>query len=244
MNYNIKINEVNNENSAVKAFATVVFGDSIAVRNIAVVAKKDGDDVFISMPSKKTGEVDEYNSPVYRDICNPITVDFQKELSGAIKDAYNRKKAKKLDSDGLTVGEGEGMPKLKVRVTPFEIGDGSLLGFASIYLDDSFVISNVSIVNGRNGEFVSMPAYKTSTRARNGETSYRDIAYPITKECRELINNEILAEYHEQKEKMLSAGSSKDGSARDNATKDRADVSPKDAEYIEVPEGLEEIPFR
>ena len=37
MNYNIKISEVNKETSKVKAYATVVFGNSLVVRNIAVV---------------------------------------------------------------------------------------------------------------------------------------------------------------------------------------------------------------
>ena len=33
MNYNIKINEVNRENSSVKAYATVVFGGSVTIHS-------------------------------------------------------------------------------------------------------------------------------------------------------------------------------------------------------------------
>ena len=167
--------------------------------------------MFVSMPSQKTGDVDEFNNSIYKDICNPITAEFQQEFCGAILEAYEQKKTGKLDKDGLTVGENEEAPHFSVRVTPFE-RDGSninIRGFASIYLEDCFVVSSVSIVSGRNGEFISMPAYKASTKARDGESAYRDIVYPITKEFREQLFGEILNVYHEKKEEKLSEAKEK-----------------------------------
>ncbi|MFR2213468.1 MAG: septation protein SpoVG family protein [Ruminococcus sp.] len=41
MKYTIKVNELNRE-SNIKAMATVVFGDSFKVGNIAIVQRKDG----------------------------------------------------------------------------------------------------------------------------------------------------------------------------------------------------------
>lgn len=227
MNYNIKINEVNRESSSVKAYATVVFGGSLVVRNIAIIEKKDGQGVFVSMPSQKTSEVDEYNNPVYKDICNPITSEFQQEFTGAITEAYEKKKAGTLDKDGLSVGEGSEAPVFNVRVTPYERDGSNLRGFASIYLEDSFVIGSVSIVNGRNGEFVSMPAYKSSTKARGGENSFREIAYPITKEFREQLFGEILNVYHEKKAEKIKE-------AKDKAVQ----------ESREIPHHKENTPFR
>ena len=60
------------------------------------------------------------------------------------------------------------------------------------------MVSNVSIINGRNGEFVSMPAYKAA-KVKDGESNYRDIVYPITREFREKLYGEILNVYHEKK---------------------------------------------
>ena len=120
--------------------------------NIAVVEKKDGQGMFVSMPSQKTGDVDEFNNSINKDICNPITAVFQQEFCGAILEAYELRKAGKLDKDGLTVGENEGAPRFSVRVTPFERDGSNIRGFASIYLEDCFVVSSVSIVSGRNGE--------------------------------------------------------------------------------------------
>ena len=204
MNYRIMISEVNREESRAKAYATVVFGNSLVVRNIAVVERKDGNGYFISMPSQKTKGVDEYNNPVYKDICNPITADFQQELSGAILEAYELKKAGQLDKDGFVIGEDSGSPAFNVRVTPYERQGSNIRGFASVYLEDSFVVSSISIISGRNGEFVSMPAYKAATSAKNGESAYKDIVYPITKEFREQLFGEILNTYHEAKDKKMN----------------------------------------
>lgn len=225
MNYKIRISEVNKEDSKAKAYATVVFGDSLVVRNIAIVEKKDGQGMFVSMPSQRTSEVDEYNNPVYKDIVNPITSEFQQEFSGAILEAYEQKKAGTLDKDGFVVGDDEGAPEFTVSVTPYEREGSNIRGLASIYLEDSFVINSVSIVNGRNGEFVSMPAYKASTKA--GESLYRDIVYPITKEFREQLHGELLNVYHEKKERQVNE-------AKENvATKDKSKQ-----------EARENLPFR
>ena len=220
MNYNIKISEVNKETSKVKAYVTVVFGDSLVVRNIAIVEKKNGQGMFVSMPSQKTSDVDEFNNFIYKDICNPITAEFQQEFTGAILEAYEQKKARKLDKDGLTIGKKDGAQHFSVRVTPFERDGSNIRGFASIYLEDSFV---VSIVNGRNGEFISMPAYK----ARDGENVYRDIVYPITKEFREQLHAEILNVYHEKKAQKLSEAQGK-----------------AEQESREAPQHKENTPFR
>lgn len=205
MNYKIRISEVNKEDSRAKAYATVVFGDSLVVRNIAIVERKDGNGVFVSMPSQKTGEVDEYNNNVYKDICNPITADFQHEFSGAILKAYEMKKAGDLDKDGLEIGNPRETLAFKVRVTPYEKDGSNIRGFASVYLDDSFVISSVNIINGRNGEFVSMPAYKEQARDKGGDSEYHDIVFPITREFREQLYGEILNTYHERKQEKVQA---------------------------------------
>ena len=154
MNYKIRINEVNKEDSRAKAYATVVFSDSLVVRNIAIVERKDGNGVFVSMPSQKTKEVDENNNSVYKDICNPITAEFQQEFTGFILKAYEMKKEGSLEKEGLSVGSGEERLPFKVRVTPYEREGSNIRGFASVYLNDSFVVGSISIINGRNGEFV------------------------------------------------------------------------------------------
>jgi len=74
-----------------------------------------------------------------------------------------------------------------VRVTRFN--QNSVVGLATITLDNELVVTKIRIVKNQNGLFVSLPSYKNN----NGE--YNEIVYPITKEMREKISNAILDEY-------------------------------------------------
>jgi stage V sporulation protein G len=73
--------------------------------------------------------------------------------------------------------------------------DAKLKAFASITLDDSFVIRGLKIIEGKTGTFVAMP----SRRRKDGE--YQDIAHPINNEAREEMERIILAEYQRERER-------------------------------------------
>lgn len=75
-----------------------------------------------------------------------------------------------------------------VKITKVET-DTRVKGIASITIDDSFVIHDIKMLESERGLFVAMP----SRRTPNGE--FRDIAHPINKEAREIIQNAILNEY-------------------------------------------------
>jgi stage V sporulation protein G len=76
-----------------------------------------------------------------------------------------------------------------VRVFPVE--EEKLKAFVSIVFDDCFVVSDIKIIHGQNGLFVSMP----SKKRRNG--TFRDIAHPLNQETRRRIEDRILARYEE-----------------------------------------------
>jgi len=57
MNYRINVYSVKDSDSNVKAYANVAFGESFVVRNIAVVEKKDSEEVFVAMPSYRSNDV-------------------------------------------------------------------------------------------------------------------------------------------------------------------------------------------
>jgi stage V sporulation protein G len=76
-----------------------------------------------------------------------------------------------------------------VRVFPVE--EEKLKAFVSIIFDDCFVVSDIKIINGNNGLFISMP----SKKRKNG--TFRDIAHPLNNETRRMIEEKILAKYHE-----------------------------------------------
>ena len=82
MKYSIMVNEVRaKEGSNIKGFATVVFGDSFKITNIAILENKDKGELFVSMPRYRSNERDESNGVIYKDVCNPITAEFREEQS-------------------------------------------------------------------------------------------------------------------------------------------------------------------
>lgn len=66
----------------------------------------------------------------------------------------------------------------------------NLKGTANITIDDCFVVKGILIMEGKNGLFMSMP----SKRDKNGD--YKDICFPITKDARQQISDEIMKQYN------------------------------------------------
>lgn len=73
-------------------------------------------------------------------------------------------------------------------VTPFEKENSSIRGLARMYIADCFAVSNISLIMGKNGLFVSMPSYKTNQIDENNRSVYRDICFPVTAEFRGKLN--------------------------------------------------------
>ena len=87
--------------------------------------------------------------------------------------------------------------KLDVTARPIE-PKGNLVGFASLKINDSFVIDDFKILQNDKGIFVGMP----SKPDRNSKTGYRDTAWPITKEFRGELTEAVTSAYHAEVEKL------------------------------------------
>lgn len=201
MEYSIKLNGVKNSEKNVKAFATVTFGDAFKVTNIAVVERKDGG-VFVAMPSFKSKERNDKNETVYKDVCHPITADFRAELYGDILNLYaDMEQAGKTEAVKEAVNPSE--PAFRVAVTPYEREGSNILGLAHIYFEDSFVVNNVSILKGKDKEFVAMPSYLAKQKGEDGKPQYQDVCFPVTKEFREKLYQGLMDCYHREKDKGM-----------------------------------------
>lgn len=77
----------------------------------------------------------------------------------------------------------------EVRVFMLENQESTLKAFASITIDDAVCITGIRIVEGKNGVFMSMP------QSKDNEGEYHDVAFPITKEAREAIQDAVLDKY-------------------------------------------------
>ena len=78
-----------------------------------------------------------------------------------------------------------------------KLENSTTLALAQITIDKDFVVSGLSIRNGRNGLFVSLPSRKDK------EGDYHDIAFPITKESYQYIQDTVLNEYHDSTMKPI-----------------------------------------
>lgn len=202
MKYSIKVNEVKNSEGNVRGFATVVFGDSFKITNIAILENRKKGKLFVSMLRYRSNERDKNNSIVYKDICNPITAEFREELYGNILDTYEEtvNKTQSQNPQGKSTEKMTELPEFSVKVSPFEKEGSNIRGFARIYFEDSFIVNNVSILQGKDKVFVAMSSYKTKQTDEHVKAVYQDVCYPVTKEFREKLYGKIVEEYEKAKE--------------------------------------------
>lgn len=75
----------------------------------------------------------------------------------------------------------------EVRLTKGDWGKTKAL--ASITIDGSFVVTGLKVIESSKGTFVAMPQRKGK------DEKWVDIAFPITSETRQQIQDAVLAEY-------------------------------------------------
>ncbi|MBN2145498.1 MAG: SpoVG family protein [Candidatus Aureabacteria bacterium] len=110
----------------------------------------------------------------------------------------------------------------EVRISRRAQGEAKLKGYAAVTFDDSFVVRDLKIIEGKNGLFVAMPSQKMQEacprcRKKNAIRSHfcnecghrlqhkerrdrkeihRDIAHPVTSDMRAYLQKVIIDAYH------------------------------------------------
>jgi stage V sporulation protein G len=124
----------------------------------------------------------------------------------------------------------------EVRIKLMIESDDRLQGFCSVTFDNSFVVRDLKIIDGANGPFVAMPSRKLTSHCHQCGTKnhlraqycnqcgarlredravrdsegraklYADIAHPINSQCREMIQNRVIAEFRTEQERAKQPG--------------------------------------
>ncbi|MCK5269306.1 MAG: SpoVG family protein [Sedimentisphaerales bacterium] len=117
----------------------------------------------------------------------------------------------------------------EIRVKLVDNRNDRLKAFCSVTFDDDFVVHDLKIIEGLNGLFIAMPSRKVTDhchccgtknhlRAKfcnecgkrlkedrgqkyDGVKFHTDIAHPVNTSCREIIQAQIIDEYHEELER-------------------------------------------
>lgn len=76
-------------------------------------------------------------------------------------------------------------------VHPVEYEDSNLLAWVIIVFDEEFLVRNIRLVEAESGLVVAMP-----NEEYQGEL--RDVAHPVTNECRRKIEEAVYEEYNHQ----------------------------------------------
>lgn len=80
---NVKVTKFDGS-SRVKGMATITLDNEFVIHNIKIVTKKDKDEVFVSMPSRKNKEGQ------YQDFCHPITKELRENITKSILEEYSK----------------------------------------------------------------------------------------------------------------------------------------------------------
>ena len=86
-----------------------------------------------------------------------------------------------------------------VKVIP--VDDEKLKAFVSIVFDQCFVVTDIKIIHGPKGLFVSMPSKKRK------DGTFKDIAHPLNNQMRQYLEDKVLSVYKQQ------VGSAQSGSS-------------------------------
>lgn len=73
--------------------------------------------------------------------------------------------------------------------------NATVKAYASVNIGGAFVIKDIAVVDVQKGMFARMPfrSYKTGS----GETKYSDIAFALTDEARQSLNDAVIGAYRE-----------------------------------------------
>ena len=94
-----------------------------------------------------------------------------------------------------------------VKVIP--VDDEKLKAFVSIVFDQSFVVTDIKIINGPKGLFVSMPSKKRK------DGTFKDIAHPLNNQMRQYLEDKVLSVYRQQTASAPGAGQGSSPAGRD-----------------------------
>lgn len=82
-----------------------------------------------------------------------------------------------------------------VRVRLVQKDDSKLRAVASVTFDECFVVHDIKVIEGNDGNFIAMPSRKTP----DGE--FKDIAHPIKTDVRANIISAVISAYEAEKAK-------------------------------------------
>ncbi len=77
---------------------------------------------------------------------------------------------------------------------------GKLKAYVTVTFDNQFVVHNIKIIEGKEGDFIAMP----SRQLASGE--FKDVAHPISSEFRDHLQQVVMQAYVSNSDSVPEAG--------------------------------------
>lgn len=188
--WNAEMRFVNDAGGSLIAVGDVTLDNVMTIKQVKLMSLRQEDGQMknvVCLPRKKVmldGEA------VWKNIFD-LSPESRRDLELAVYDSVKREVSKGL----FLVDE---RLKISVKVNP---GGGNIKGKATLSYDGMVTISNIHIMQGKNGLFVSYPSSKSKT----GE--YAQLFQPINRYSGEMLGSAILNAYEDcvKKQKILES---------------------------------------
>lgn len=97
------------------------------------------------------------------------------------------------DQIDLFKKESEMLQITEIKIFKLKDQSSNLKAFAKIVFEEQLVVSDLKVMNGKNGLFVSMPSKKNE---KSGE--WHDSVFPLTKDLRDYITKNVVEKYENE----------------------------------------------
>ncbi len=77
-----------------------------------------------------------------------------------------------------------------VKIFKAERENSKVKAYATVTLDDCFMVHNIKIIEGMDKMVIAMPSRKVA------DEKYEDVAHPLNAETRKLFEDKIISEYN------------------------------------------------
>lgn len=209
--YNPPAGDTNNT----RGFASVKFqndnGDEYMLERITIRESANG--MYVSLPTvARNAKVN--GSPVYdsngnpkkdyTEVLHPTTNAARAELCNAIMERWRANDREYTEFNILGDTQFE-MSKINVNLHSDQ--SKHLVGIGSVTFGDSFKLDSIMVKDGKNGEYLDLPSYRTKKYdpetkqiviGADGqpEIDYRDLFHPNTRDAYDKLTNAVLDSLH------------------------------------------------
>lgn len=160
--------------------------DLISFNALIKVNKKD--ELYVDFPgylsSKTTVTPEGKEVREKKSFVSPVSSDAYEEIKSAMLAAYDNPGLKVVTKSKVCKDKEVG---INAKAFLNENNESNRIANVTLYLGEKYLaVNGASLMSGKNGEFLSMPAVKINN---NGETDYVDMVHPASKEAAAMMRN-------------------------------------------------------